>query len=82
VAYGAYGDPGYTIDVLNAVASIKSFAQADGDRVGFFGHSMGGYITARAMVVSDDIKAGVIWAGVVAPYEIGGRLEQRRFNDC
>ena len=30
-----------------------------------WGHSMGGHITLRSMVVSDDIKAGVIWAGVV-----------------
>ncbi len=29
---------------------------------------MGGQITLRAMVTSQDIKAGVIWAGVVAPY--------------
>jgi len=67
-AYGAYGDPGYTIDVLNATASIKQYAGADPNRIGMWGHSMGGYITARAMVVSHDIKAGVIWAGVVAPY--------------
>jgi fermentation-respiration switch protein FrsA (DUF1100 family) len=33
-----------------------------------WGHSMGGSITLRAMVVSEDVKAGVIWAGVVAPY--------------
>lgn len=30
---------------------------------------MGGYITLRSMVVSKDIKAGVIWAGVVGSYE-------------
>jgi dienelactone hydrolase len=29
---------------------------------------MGGQITLRSMVVTDDIKAGVIWAGVVASY--------------
>jgi dipeptidyl aminopeptidase/acylaminoacyl peptidase len=29
---------------------------------------MGGHITLRSMVVTDDIKAGVIWAGVVASY--------------
>lgn len=29
---------------------------------------MGGQITLRAMVVSEDIKAGVIWGGVVVPY--------------
>jgi dipeptidyl aminopeptidase/acylaminoacyl peptidase len=33
-----------------------------------WGHSMGGYLTLRAMVISQDIKAGVIWAGVVGSY--------------
>jgi fermentation-respiration switch protein FrsA (DUF1100 family) len=67
-AGGAYGSPGYVIDVLNAVASVKRLPQADPDRIGMWGHSMGGYITLRSMVITDDIKAGVIWAGVVAPY--------------
>jgi dienelactone hydrolase len=69
VANGAYGHPDYTIDVLNAVASIQQFTEADPDRIGMWGHSMGGYLTLRAMVVSPDIKAGVIWSGVVASYE-------------
>ena len=69
VALGAYGDPGYVIDVLNALASIQQYPDADPDRIGMWGHSMGGYITARAMVVSEEIQAGVIWSGVVAPYE-------------
>jgi fermentation-respiration switch protein FrsA (DUF1100 family) len=67
-ATGAYGDPGYTIDVLNAVASIKQYPDADPARIGLWGHSMGGYITVRAMVVDEDIRAGVVWAGVVASY--------------
>ena len=33
-----------------------------------WGHSMGGYITLRSMVITNTIKAGVIWAGVVGPY--------------
>ncbi len=65
---GAYGSNAYTIDVLNAVASIKKFPQADPTRIGMWGHSMGGHITLRSMVVNKDIKAGVIWAGVVASY--------------
>lgn len=68
-ATGAYGSPGYVIDVLNAVASVKRYPGADPDRIGMWGHSMGGWITLRAMVVSPDIKAGVIWGGVVAAYE-------------
>ncbi|MBN1315738.1 MAG: alpha/beta fold hydrolase, partial [Anaerolineales bacterium] len=67
-ALGGYGSPDYTIDVLNAVAAIKRYPDADPDRIGMWGHSMGGYITLRSMVVSSDIKAGVIWAGVVVSY--------------
>jgi dipeptidyl aminopeptidase/acylaminoacyl peptidase len=66
---GAYGSPGYVVDVLNAVASMKRFPDADPERIGMWGHSMGGWITLRAMVVDPDIKAGVIWGGVVAAYE-------------
>jgi uncharacterized protein len=65
---GAYGAPDYTIDVLNAVASVKAYPDADPNRIGMWGHSMGGYITLRSMVINDEIKAGVIWAGVVADY--------------
>jgi dipeptidyl aminopeptidase/acylaminoacyl peptidase len=67
-ARGGYGSPDYTTDVLNAVATMKKFPEADPNRIGLWGHSMGGYITLRAMVIDPDIKAGSIWAGVVASY--------------
>jgi len=65
---GAYSDPGYAVDVLNAVAALQRFPQVNPERIGMWGHSMGGYLTLRAMVVSPEIRAGVIWAGVVASY--------------
>ncbi len=68
-ATGGYGSPAYTVDVLNALASIRRFPDADPERIGMWGHSMGGHITLRAMVTTSDIKAGVIWAGVVGSYE-------------
>ncbi|RIK48468.1 MAG: peptidase [Chloroflexi bacterium] len=67
-ATGGYGSPDYTVDVLNAVSAIKRYPDADPNRIGMWGHSMGGQITLRAMVVTGDIKAGVIWAGVVGSY--------------
>ena len=54
--------------MLNALASVKAFGDADPNRIGMWGHSLGGQLTLRAMVVAKDIKAGVIWGGVVAPY--------------
>lgn len=67
-ATGAYGHPGYQIDALNAVASIKQLPEVNPDKIGMWGHSMGGYLTLRTMVISKDVKVGVIWAGVVASY--------------
>lgn len=80
-ANGAYGRPDYVIDVLNAVAALKHYPDANPNRIGMWGHSMGGYITLRAMVVDANIKAGVIWAGVVAPYaEMVDMNERPRFG--
>ena len=78
---GAYGSNAYTIDVLNAVSSIKKFKGVDPDRIGMWGHSLGGFLTLRSMVVSKDIKAGVIWAGVVASYpDLLNRWRRRSFT--
>jgi uncharacterized protein len=65
---GAYGHPGYAIDVLNAVAALQRHPDVNPEKIGMWGHSLGGFLTLRAMVISGDIKAGVIWAGVVASY--------------
>lgn len=67
-ASGAYGSNDYTVDVLNAVASIKKSPDVDKSRIGIWGHSMGGFLTLRALVVDPDLKAGVIWSGVVGSY--------------
>lgn len=68
-AVGGYGSNAYTIDVLNALASVKKRQDVDITKIGMWGHSMGGFLTLRSMVVTKDIKAGVIWGGVVANYE-------------
>jgi uncharacterized protein len=68
-AGGGYDAPGYTIDVLNAVASIKRHPDAAADRIGMWGHSLGGAVTLSTMVVGGDIKAGVVWAGVSGSYD-------------
>lgn len=65
---GSYYSPAYTVDVLNALASIKKFPEVDPKRIGMWGHSMGGNIALRSLVISSDIKAAVIWGGVVGTY--------------
>jgi uncharacterized protein len=61
--------PAYTIDILNAISSIIKYQGADPNRIGMWGHSMGGSVTLRAAVVSKDIKAAEIWAGVVGTFK-------------
>lgn len=67
-AKDGYGTSGYTIDALNAMSSLQRREDVNAKRIGMFGHSMGGHITLRSMVSRPDIRVGVIWAGVVAPY--------------
>jgi dipeptidyl aminopeptidase/acylaminoacyl peptidase len=76
-AANGYASAAYTIDVLNAVEAIKGFPDADPERIGMWGHSMGGGIALRIMVTTSDVKAGVIWAGTVASYP---ELLKRRWD--
>ena len=78
-ASGGYGSNAYTIDILNAVSSIKKLKDplnfnrqeliVNPEGIGMWGHSMGGSITLKSMVVTKDVKVGVIWAGVVGSYQ-------------
>lgn len=61
---------GYMIDALNAAASVKSLPYADANRIGMWGHSMGGGVVTRAMVVSPLIKAHVLYAPVSADVRV------------
>jgi dipeptidyl aminopeptidase/acylaminoacyl peptidase len=65
----AYGAPDDTVDVLNAVTTLQRYAESDPNRIGMWGHSMGGNITLRALVIDPRIKVAVIWAGVTATYK-------------
>jgi uncharacterized protein len=66
---GAYYSPAYATDVLNAISSLKKYQDANPEKIGMWGHSMGGNITLRDLVVDPkDIKAAVIWGGVVGSY--------------
>jgi uncharacterized protein len=68
-AVSAYYAPDDTVDVLNAVTTMQRYANADPNRIGMWGHSMGGNITLRALVIDPRIKVAVIWAGVNATYK-------------
>ncbi len=53
---------GHVIDVLNLIPLAQRLPTAQPGKVGMWGHSNGGAITAKAMVVSDQLAAAVIYA--------------------
>lgn len=54
--------PEYAIDVLNLIASVYSIEKADTQRIGMWGHSMGGEVSLRTIEATDKIKALALWA--------------------
>ncbi len=65
---GSYFSSAYTIDALSALKSLQGYEKVNPKRIGMWGHSMAGNLILRAMLVSDEVKAGVIWAGAVYSY--------------
>lgn len=63
---------GFAVDVLNLIAHVRIQAgqrggpleQADGDAIGVWGHSMGGGITQRVLVVSPYVDAAVLYGSM------------------
>ncbi|NJN18920.1 MAG: prolyl oligopeptidase family serine peptidase, partial [Oscillochloris sp.] len=53
---------GHVIDTLNLIGPALRLTEAQGDTVLMWGHSNGGEITLKAMLVSDRIAAGLIYA--------------------
>lgn len=66
---GSYFSSAYTIDSISALKSLQKFDKVNPNKIGMWGHSMAGNAVLRAMLVSPDIKAGVIWAGAVYSYK-------------
>lgn len=81
VPTGSYFSSAYTIDAISALKSLQKLESevpeelastapiVNSDRIGMWGHSMAGNLLLRAMLVEEDVKAGVIWAGAVYSYE-------------
>lgn len=59
----------YVVDTLYAISYVKQQPDVDPSRIGYWGHSNGGEIGLRSLVVSKDIKAASLWAGVVGSFQ-------------
>jgi len=82
---------GDTIDLLNLIALVRQqsgsaglLEKADGSRIGLWGHSMGGSIVMRALIVDQEVKAGLLYAAIhsneefnLAHFEKDGRGNEK-----
>jgi pimeloyl-ACP methyl ester carboxylesterase len=53
---------GLVADVLNLISSLPSLPQADTERIALFGHSMGGGIATKVLLVDDRPAAAVLYS--------------------
>jgi len=60
-----YVTPDYVTDSMNALSAIKHYKNTNPHKIGVFGHSMGGNITLHELVLTHDLKAAELIAGVV-----------------
>lgn len=68
-AVSAHYSEKYIIDTLYAISYLKEHPEVNPERLGYWGHSNGGQIGLRVVLISSDIKAASLWAGVVGSYE-------------
>jgi dipeptidyl aminopeptidase/acylaminoacyl peptidase len=54
---------------MNAIEYLKEYEVVNENKLVYWGHSNGGEIGLRVVLLSDDIKAASFWAGVVGSYE-------------
>lgn len=57
---------GLVIDVVNLIRAIPSLPQADSRRIGIWGHSMGGGVTMKVLMLDMPIRAAVLYSTVSA----------------
>lgn len=78
IALGAYYSGAYIIDTLSAFSALQNADFVNPNKVGLWGHSMGGNVVFRSFVARQNIPAAVIWAGAVYNYS---DMAKYRIND-
>ena len=83
---------GLVVDVINLLNAIPSIPEADPERIGMWGHSMGGGVTFKVLTIDSRVKAAVLYSTVSAedadiiarwgPGCIGDYLEGERLYGC
>ncbi len=73
---------GLVIDVINLLNAIPSIPEADAERIGMWGHSMGGGVTMKVLTIDSRVRAAVLYSPVSADdADIIGRWGMGCFGD-
>lgn len=73
---------GYVYDVLSLIPAVEKLPLVDPNRIGIWGHSMGGMIAVKTLVANPKIKAAVLVAPVGADEADAYRLvKESRHED-
>ncbi len=56
----------YAIDVLNLIAALRTLKNANTDQIYYVGHSLGGDVGLKMLLVTHEVRAASLWAPVVA----------------
>jgi len=59
---------GLAIDVINLMNALPSLPEADVERIGMWGHSMGGGATLKVLTVDTRVRAAVLYSPVSADF--------------
>jgi dipeptidyl aminopeptidase/acylaminoacyl peptidase len=57
---------GLVIDVVNLLEGVPSIPAADPNRIGMWGHSMGGGVTLKVLTLTSKVRAAVLYSTVSA----------------
>jgi len=73
---------GLAIDVVNLLNAIPSIPKADPERIGMWGHSMGGGVTMKVLAIDSRVKAAVLYSTVSADFsDVIGRWGPGCYGD-
>ena len=59
---------GLAIDVVNLMNALPSLPAADPERIGMWGHSMGGGVTLKVLTIDSRVRAAVLYSSVSADF--------------
>lgn len=68
-AVGTHFSEKYIIDTLNSISYLQNHPDVDPQRIGYWGHSNGGFLGLRVVTIGSPVKVASFWGGLVGDYQ-------------